>query len=81
MKPAQAVQLARKVARRHGLMVEDVPGRGKGSHHWYALIDSDGAEVGGFSLTDHPRELSWAVLRSFEDALAPLFGERWTEKK
>lgn len=80
MKPAQALQLVRKVARRHGLRVVEVPGRGKGSHHWYALVDSDGQQVGGFTLTDHPRELSWKVLTSTEDALTPLFGEKWMEK-
>lgn len=81
MKPTQAVQLVRKIARQHGLKVQEIPERGKGSHHWYALVDSDGAQVEVFTLTDHPRDLSWGVLRSVEDHLAPLFGEKWMEKK
>ena len=34
-----------------------------------------------FGLTDHPRELSWTVLRGLEDGLAPYFGDKWMEKR
>jgi hypothetical protein len=43
--------------------------------------DKDGLERGRFAVPDHPRELSWTVLRSIESALAPAFGERWMEEK
>lgn len=81
MRAAAALQLTRRAARAHGLTVEQVPGRGKGSHSVYVVLDPSGAQVGRFALTDHPRELSWTVLRNLEAALAPLFGDRWMEKR
>lgn len=45
----------------------------------FALVDTAGSERARFGLTDHPRELSWVVLRGIEHGLAPLFGERWME--
>jgi hypothetical protein len=81
MKPAQALSLVKKTGRNHGLRVELLPGRGKGSHRIYALVDSDGQEVERFGLTEHPRDLSWTLLRDLEDGLAHLFGEKWTEKR
>lgn len=81
MKPAQTVQLVRRAARRQGLTVAEVTGRGKGSHQMYRLVDPDDAVVGQFTVPQHPRELSWTVLRSIEDGLAPLFGEKWMEKE
>ena len=80
MKPAQALTLVRKLARQHGLTVRELPGRGKGSHLIYALVDSSGAEVARFGLTGHARELSWTVLARLEERLAPVFGEKWTER-
>ncbi len=82
MKPTQAMQLVRRHAREHGLTVVDLPGRGKGSHHLYTLVDSSGTQVGRFGLTDHRRELSWTVLRGIEEGLAPFFArEKWMEKR
>jgi hypothetical protein len=46
----------------------------------FMLEDSSGAQIGDFGLTGHPRDLSWTVLTRLEERLAPLFGERWTEK-
>lgn len=80
MKPAQTVQAVRRAARRRGLTVVEVTGRGKGSHQLYRLVDQDGATAGQFTVPQHPRALSWKVLRSIEDGLAPLFGEKWMEK-
>jgi hypothetical protein len=62
------------------MTVEQLPGRGKGSHEMYALIDSDGSEVARFGLTGHRRDLSHAMMGRLEDTLAPWFGERWTER-
>jgi hypothetical protein len=81
MKPTKVLQLARRAARAHDLTVEEIAGRGKGSHHIYCLRDDHGIEVGRFAITGHSRELSWTVLRSIEDALTSLFGERWLEEK
>lgn len=80
-KPNQALQLVRKVARKRGLRVELLPRRGKGSHRIYALRDVEGRELARFGLTEHPRELSWTVLRNLEDGLAHLLGEKWMEEK
>jgi hypothetical protein len=79
MKSAQVKRLIRRTARNHNLTVEPREG-GKGSHQKFALVDSSGAVVATFTLTDHPRELSWTVLRSVEDALTPQFGAKWMEK-
>jgi hypothetical protein len=45
----------------------------------YLVLDENEFEVGRVAITYHARECSWTVLRSTEDALAPLFGERWME--
>lgn len=81
IRAAAALKLVRKVARRHGLTVVHVPGRGKGSHQIYALRNSADREVARLGLTDHPRELSWTVLGQIEGGLAFLFGERWMEER
>ena len=80
MKPAQTLAIVRKVARSHNLAVRQLPGRGKGSHEIYVLVDSSGTEAARFGLTGHPRELSWTVLTRLEERLAPLFGEKWMER-
>lgn len=80
MKPAQTLAMVRKLARERNLTVRELPGRGKGSHRIYVLADSSGSEVERFGLTGHARELSWTVLARLEERLAPLFGEKWTER-
>jgi hypothetical protein len=80
IKPAQALAIARKLARAHNLAVRQLPGRGKGSHQIFVLVDSSGAEVERFGLTGHSRGLSWTVLTRLEERLAPLFGETWMER-
>ena len=79
-KYATTMQILRRTARRHSMTVVEISGRGKGSHRWHALVDPSGAEIVRFSLTDHPRELSWTVLRNLEERLAPYFGEKWMER-
>jgi len=79
MKAAAALKLVRVAARGAGLAVVELPGRGKGSHKIYVLVDSDGNSIGRFGLTGH-NELSWTVLRNLEDGLTHLFGENWMEK-
>jgi hypothetical protein len=79
MRPGQVLTLIRKHARARGLVVRELPGRGKGSHRLYAIEDAAGTEAARFGLTGHPRDLSWIVLRQLEDGLAHLFGEKWTE--
>lgn len=79
-KYATTMQIVRRTARKRSMTVVAIPGRGKGSHRWHALVDSTGAEVIRFALTDHPRELSWTVLRNLEDRLAPFFGQKWMER-
>jgi hypothetical protein len=81
LRPTAVLALVRKHARQHGLSVKEEPGRGKGSHRLYVVVDADMVEVGRFSLTGHSRELSWTVLRSVEEALAPLFGDKWMEER
>jgi hypothetical protein len=81
MKARAALQLARSAARRSGYNVEQGPGRGKGSHAVYDVVDAKGNLVGRFTLTDHPRGVSIGVLRSIEAGLAHLFGEKWVEKR
>ncbi|WP_232662682.1 hypothetical protein [Pseudonocardia sp. TRM90224] len=61
------------------MAVVELPGRGKGSHRIYSVQSSEGIEVSRFGLTDHPRELTWTVLRGVETALAPWFGDKWME--
>lgn len=81
LRPKAVLRLVRKHARRHSLEVREEPGRGKGSHHRYVVVDADMLEVGRFALTGHSRELSWTVLRSVEEALAPVFGDKWMEEQ
>lgn len=81
MRAAKVLTLVKKLARHHDLTVSPMPGRGKGSHQMYQLLDADGAEVGRLGLTDHPRGLSWQVLTRLEERLSPIFGDKWTEKK
>ena len=80
MKPAQTLAIVRKLARGRNLAVRQSPGRGKGSHEIYVLVDSAGSEVERFGLTGHARELSWTVLTRLGERLAPLFGEKWMER-
>lgn len=79
-KYATTMQIVRRTARKHAMTVIEVPGRGKGSHRWHALVDPAGTEVIRFALTDHQRELSWSVLRNLEERLAPFLGEKWMER-
>jgi len=81
LRPTALLALVRRHARRHGHVVVEAPGRGKGSHRLYIVLDANKLEVGRFAVPDHPRELSWTVLRSIENALAHEFGERWMEEK
>lgn len=81
MTATQAPQLVRKVARRHGYRVSRLGGRGKGSHQIHVILDAQGREVGRFSVTDHgSTDVSWGVLRTIEDGLAGLLGDKWMEK-
>ncbi|MGH3546379.1 MAG: hypothetical protein ACRDPW_10730 [Mycobacteriales bacterium] len=69
-----------------GLYVERVDkaqggSRGKGSHEQWALLDQDGNEVAHVGFTGHPKDLSWKLLRRFEETLAPWFGENWMEQR
>ncbi|MGQ0777326.1 MAG: hypothetical protein ACT4NY_23405 [Pseudonocardiales bacterium] len=81
MRPSQVLTLVRRLARQHDLTVAELPGRGKGSHRMYQLLDDAGTELARYGLTDHPRDLSWSLLRAVEDGLAPWLGQNWTEKK
>jgi hypothetical protein len=81
MKAQAVLQLARAAARREGCTVEPVPGRGKGAHQLYAVLDADRNILATFTLTHHPRDLSIGVLRAVEKGLESLFGERWMEKR
>jgi hypothetical protein len=81
MKAEALLRLARKVARAEAYSIEELPGRGKGSHRIYAVLDSAGNELGRFSLTHHLKDVSWTVLRQIEDNLAHLFGENWMERR
>ena len=58
-----------------------MPGRGKGSHQLYAIVDQDGSHLDRFVVPHHARELSWLVLRSIESNLTHLFGTSWMEKR
>lgn len=81
MTATQLLQLVRKMARRHGYRVVLVDGRGKGSHQIHVVLDADGREIGRFSVTDHgSKDVSWGVLRTIENRLAGLLGEKWMEK-
>ena len=80
MRAEPLLRLIRKVARGEGLSIEEIPGRGKGSHRTYVVLDSAGDEAGRFGLTVHTKDVSWTVLRQIEDDLAHLFGDRWMER-
>lgn len=81
MSTRQVVRLIRSLCRgRADLTFDELAGRGKGSHRIYAVHDGSGSEVGRVTLTDHPGDLSWAVLRDIERKLAHLFGDKWTEQ-
>ena len=80
MRPGQTLQVVRRAARRRGWSVIHMSGRGKGSHALYAVLDESGDELGRFTIPQHPRELSWLVLRSIESGLAHLFGAQWMEQ-
>lgn len=81
MRPRAALQHVTRVARKHGYRVEQLRGRGKGSHAVYVILDEGDNEVGRFGLTGHgDRELSWTMMRQIEDGLAHLFSERWMER-
>ncbi|WP_028663261.1 hypothetical protein [Saccharomonospora halophila] len=81
LKPAKLLAITRRRARKLGYVVEQVNGRGKGSHLLYVVRDEHGDEVARFALTGHARELSWTVMRSIEDSLAHLLGEHWLEEQ
>jgi hypothetical protein len=81
LKPAKVLGLVRRGARKAGLTVEQAPRRGKCSHEIHIVRNTRGDEVGRFAITGNSRELSWTVLRSIEEALAHLFGEKWMEEK
>ncbi|MEA5366893.1 hypothetical protein VA596_45695 [Amycolatopsis sp., V23-08] len=81
MKASAVLQLARAAARRKGHRVEHLPGRGKGSHVVYVVLDADDDVIGRFTLTNHSRDVSIGVLRAIEDGLAHVFGEKWMEKR
>ncbi|MFD6951036.1 hypothetical protein A6A08_01025 [Nocardiopsis sp. TSRI0078] len=80
MKARVLLALVRRMARKNGLRVEELQGRGKGSHQHYVVVGADGETAGYFGLTDHPRKLSWTVLQGIEAGLERLFGEKWMEK-
>ncbi|MGH3319346.1 MAG: hypothetical protein ACRDN9_04040 [Streptosporangiaceae bacterium] len=72
----------RRLSRRHDLTVRDLPGRGKGSHRIYVLVNDDGTEVARFGLTSHgSKEMSWRLMTELENGLAQLFGDKWTERR
>jgi len=66
----------RRAAREKGLAVVELPGRGKGPHQIYDVVDAEGKARGRFGLTSRPREPSWIVLRNLEEGLAHLFGDQ-----
>jgi hypothetical protein len=76
----QVLKTMRKLARQHGLTVAQLPGRGKGSHTIWAVLDNEGVELGRVGLTGHAGAMSTTVTRSNEDALVPIFGEGWLDK-
>jgi hypothetical protein len=82
LKPGQLLSLIRRLARDRHLVVVELAGRGKGSHRMFALQDATGAELARFAVTSHgSRDMSRTVLGVIEDGLAPLLGEKWTEKR
>jgi hypothetical protein len=82
MKPGQVISLVRRLARDRQLVVVELAGRGKGSHRRYAVQDTAGTELARFGVTSHgSRDMSRTVLTAIEEGLAPLLGEKWTEKR
>jgi hypothetical protein len=81
MKPTQVMSLIRRLARKRHLTIEELPGRGRGSHRIYALTDSSDSEVARFGITGHARDVSWTVLTAIEEGLEHLFGEKWMENR
>ena len=81
LKPPAVLRLVRRAAHRCGLQLEEKPGRGKGSHRIFVVLDADGAELARFAITGHNREVSWTVLRTIEKALEHLFGAKWMEDR
>jgi predicted RNA binding protein YcfA (HicA-like mRNA interferase family) len=81
MTARQVMALVRSMCRRHDVTLDELRDRGKGSHRVYAVRDGTGQEVARVTITDHPGDLSWAVLRDIENKLAHLFGPKWTEKR
>jgi hypothetical protein len=80
LKARAVLALARRHARKQGLRIEEMKGRGKGSHQVFVVLDDDGERLGRFLLTSHSREMTRGVLQDVEDGLAHLFGEKWMEK-
>lgn len=80
MSARQLVAHVRSHCRRHNLTLQEFIGRRKGSHRVYLVLNRSGHELGRITVTDHPGDLSWAVLRDIEGKLAHLFGDRWTEQ-
>ena len=80
MKQQAVLALARKAARERGFNVTQLPGRGKGSHTMWAIIDQHGAEVGRMTLTTGSKDITWTVLRTTEAALSHILGEKWMKK-
>ncbi|MFE6388294.1 hypothetical protein [Nocardiopsis dassonvillei] len=80
MKARVLLALVRRMARKNGLRVEELHWRGMRSHQHYVVVSTEGEELGYFGLADHPKELSWTVLKGVEDSLKHLFGEKWMEK-
>lgn len=80
MKARVLLALVRRMARKNGLRLEELKGRGKGSHQTYVLLDEGGAQVGRFMVTQHSKELSRGLLQDVENGLQHLFGEKWMEK-
>ncbi|WP_431031180.1 hypothetical protein [Plantibacter sp. RU18] len=81
MKSAKDVlKSMRKHARRLGYSVESIPGRGKGSHSIWVVLDPSGKELGRIGLTGHTGDMSHTVTRSNEQALEGLFGKGWLDK-
>lgn len=80
MKGPALLRLITRHARQHELWIEELPKRGKGSHRRFVVASHSGV-VARFGITGHGRELSWTVLRSTEETLAPLFGKEWMEER
>jgi hypothetical protein len=80
-RPTALLTRVRRQARRHGCVIKEMSGRGKGSHRLSVGLDRNDLEIGRFAVPDHRRELSWTVLRNIEAVLVHEFGERWMEEK